>query len=216
MLGRICHHPCETACRRNYYDEPLAIRPLHRVAYEAYQPVKEGRLPHYEATSGKHVAVVGSGPSALSAALDLMKQGHAVTIYEKDPTPGGALNSGVLGVELANRESASSWKEFLLDLRQRGLTGVEFVVSDDHPGLRRAIVEILPEAAWQRCYVHFLRNALDYLPRRGDDDCLQELRWIYNRRTIEEARAETLTLEEWGRLSDQLMGEQPSAFTRSA
>lgn len=94
----------------------------------------------------------------------------------------------VLGVELANRESASSWKDFLHDLRQRGLTGVEFVVSDDHPGLRRAIVEILPEAAWQRCYVHFLRNALDYLPRRGDDDCLHELRWIYNRRTIEEAR----------------------------
>ncbi len=94
----------------------------------------------------------------------------------------------VLGVELANRESTSSWKEFLLDLRQRGLSGVEFVVSDDHPGLRRAIMEILSEAAWQRCYVHFLRNALDYLPRRGDDDCLQELRWIYDRRTIEEAR----------------------------
>jgi putative transposase len=94
----------------------------------------------------------------------------------------------MLGVELANRESASSWKDFLHDLRQRGLTGVEFVVSDDHPGLRRAIAELLPEAAWQRCYVHFLRNALDYLPRRGDDDCLQELRWIYNRRTIEEAR----------------------------
>ncbi len=94
----------------------------------------------------------------------------------------------VLGVELANRESASSWKECLLDLRQRGLSGVEFVVSDDHPGLRRAIVEVLPEAAWQRCSVHVLRNALDYLPRRGDDDCLQELRWIYNRRTIEEAR----------------------------
>jgi putative transposase len=49
-------------------------------------------------------------------------------------------------------------------------------------------VEVRQEAAWQRCYVHFLRNALDYLPRRGDDDCLQELRWISNRRTIEEAR----------------------------
>lgn len=94
----------------------------------------------------------------------------------------------VLGVELANRESASSWRDFLVDLRQRGLGGVEFVVSDDHPGLRRAIVEVLPEAVWQRCYVHFLRNALDHLPRRGDDDCLQELRWIYDRRTTEEAR----------------------------
>jgi putative transposase len=94
----------------------------------------------------------------------------------------------VLGVELANRESASSWKDFLLDLKQRGLHGVELVVSDDHPGLRRASVEVLQEAVWQRCYVHFLRNALDHLPRRGDDECLQELRWIYDRRTMDEAR----------------------------
>ena len=94
----------------------------------------------------------------------------------------------VLGVELANRESASSWKDFLVDLRQRGLGGVEFVVSDDLPGLRRAIVKVLPEAVWQRCYVYFLRNANDHLPRRGDDDCLQGLRWIHGRRTTEEAR----------------------------
>lgn len=92
----------------------------------------------------------------------------------------------VLGVELANRESSSSWKEFLLGLRRRGLAGVEFVVSDDHPGLKRAIAEILPEAAWQRCYVHFLRNALDYVPRKVDDDCLQELRWFYDRRDLGE------------------------------
>jgi len=83
----------------------------------------------------------------------------------------------VLGVELANRESQSSWREFLLGLKQRGLRGVEFVASDEHAGLKRAIAEVLPEAAWQRCYVHFLRNALDYLPRKADDDCLQELRW---------------------------------------
>ena len=81
----------------------------------------------------------------------------------------------VLGVELANRESRSSWKDFLLDLRGRGLDGVEFVVSDDHAGLRQAIPEVLPQAAWQRCYVHFLRNALDHMPRKRDDDCLQEL-----------------------------------------
>jgi len=46
------------------------------------------------------------------------------------------------------------------------------VVSDDHEGLKRAIREMLPAAAWQRCYVHFLRNALDHLPRKADDDCL--------------------------------------------
>ena len=93
----------------------------------------------------------------------------------------------VLAVETAHRESESSWKSFLTRLKQRGLHGVEFVVSDDHAGLRKAIEEVLTEAAWQRCYVHFLRNALDYLPRKADDDCLQELRWLYDRRDIQEA-----------------------------
>ena len=95
-----------------------------------------------------------------------------------------------LGVELANRESRSSWRDFLMGLRERGLAGVEFVVADDHAGLKAAIREVLPEAAYQRCYVHFLRNALDYVPRKVDDDCLQELRWIYDRRDLAEARAD--------------------------
>ena len=94
----------------------------------------------------------------------------------------------VLAVELANRESRSSWRDFLVGLRDRGLSGVEFVVSDDHAGLKKAIAEILPEAAWQRCYVHFLRNALDHMPRKRDDDCLQELRWFYDRRELSEVR----------------------------
>ena len=104
----------------------------------------------------------------------------------------------VLGVELANRESASSWKDLLLALKRRGLNGVEFVVSDDHAGLRKAIAEVLNEAVWQRCYVHFLRNALDYLPRKADDDCLMELRWIYDRRNLEEAQRDVAVwLAKW-------------------
>lgn len=89
-----------------------------------------------------------------------------------------ALGVQQLAAELASRDSLSSWKELLAGLRQRSLHGMEFVVSDDHAGLRRAIQETFPEAVWQRCYVHFLRNALDYLPRKADDDCLQELCWI--------------------------------------
>jgi putative transposase len=94
----------------------------------------------------------------------------------------------ILAVEMANRESRSSWRDFLLALRDRGLHGVELVVADDHAGLRSAIREVVAEAAFQRCYVHFLRNALDHLPRKADDDCLQELRWLYDRRSVEEAR----------------------------
>jgi len=96
----------------------------------------------------------------------------------------------VLSVELANRESTSSWKDHLVRLKQRGLHGVRLVVSDDHAGLKRAIMETLPEAGWQRCYVHFLRNALDYLPRKNTDDCLTELRWLYDRHSAEEARGD--------------------------
>ena len=64
----------------------------------------------------------------------------------------------VLGVELSNRESQSSWTTFVKGLKTRGLQGVEFVVSDDHAGIKRAVRELLPEAVWQRCYVHFLRR----------------------------------------------------------
>ena len=105
----------------------------------------------------------------------------------------------ILAVEMAQRESQTSWKDFLLALCKRGLRGVEFVVSDDHPGLKRAIMEMLPGAVWQRCYVHFLRNALDHLPRKADDDCLMELRWIYDRRNVEEARRDlAVWLAKWG------------------
>jgi len=111
----------------------------------------------------------------------------------------------VLAVELANRESLTSWREFALSLKQRGLTGVELVISDDHPGLRGAIREVFSEAVWQRCYVHFLRNALDHLPRKADDECMTELRWIYDRRTVEEARADLAGwLKKWGKRYQKL------------
>jgi len=105
----------------------------------------------------------------------------------------------VLGVELANRESTTSWKDFLMGLKARGLHGVVLAVSDDHPGLKRAIMEVLPEALWQRCYVHFLRNALDFLPRRAvADDCLTELRWMFERRDAGEARRDLAAwLQKW-------------------
>jgi putative transposase len=111
----------------------------------------------------------------------------------------------VLAVELASRESRSSWKDFLLGLKERGLHGVEFAVADDHAGLKAALREVLPGAFVQRCYVHFLRNALDHLPRKADDDCLQELRWIYDRRELAEARANLAAwLKKWGVRYDRL------------
>nr|WP_244602580.1 IS256 family transposase [Mesorhizobium delmotii] len=99
----------------------------------------------------------------------------------------------VLGVELANRESHSSWRvrgrAQAARARRRRVRRLR-----DHPGLRAAIREVLPEAVWQRCYVHFLRNALDYVPRKVDDDCLMELRWFYDRRDLAEVKRD---LAQW-------------------
>lgn len=104
----------------------------------------------------------------------------------------------VLGVGLANRESRTSWKDFLTGLIERGLRGVEYVVSDNHEGLKQAVVQALPGAVWQRCYVHFLRNAFDHLPRKHDDDCMTELRWIYDRRKLSEVRSDLAAwLKRW-------------------
>jgi putative transposase len=85
--------------------------------------------------------------------------------------------------------------------------GVRLVVSDDHAGLKAAIKEVMPEAWWQRCYVHFLRNALDYLPRKADESCLQELRWMYERRDAFEARRDLKAwLEKWSAKYSKLCG----------
>ena len=104
----------------------------------------------------------------------------------------------VLAVELAGKESNASWRDLLVRLKARGLRGVEYVVSDDHEGLKQAIFETLPQAIWQRCYVHFLRNAASHLPRKHDDDCITELRWLYDRRNLDEARQDLAAwLGEW-------------------
>ncbi|MEN6430651.1 MAG: FAD-dependent oxidoreductase, partial [Coriobacteriales bacterium] len=95
VLGRICHHPCETACRRNFYDEALAIRPLHRFASEEYRKVRAERVSPLPRTQNKSVAIVGAGPSGLAAAYDLLKYGYRVVMYEGEDKPGGALYKGI-------------------------------------------------------------------------------------------------------------------------
>src|SRR3546814_1903251 len=93
----------------------------------------------------------------------------------------------ILAVEMANRESATSWKDFLLRLRDRGLHGTEFVFADDHAGLRAAIREVLPGAQSPRCYLHFLRNELVHFQSQAADDCRQGLTWPYDTRNPAES-----------------------------
>ncbi len=127
VLGRICHHPCESACKRNHYDEPIAIRPLHRVAYEGFQAVREERVQPLPITRDERVAIIGSGPSGLSAAFDLMRLGYEVHCFEKESKPGGALYSGVPSYRLP-REVLHGEIDDLQKMGLKIITGVEIGV----------------------------------------------------------------------------------------
>lgn len=89
------------------------------------------------------------------------------------------------------------------------LKGVELAVSGDHAGLVAAIGEVIPEAAGQRCHVDSLRSALDHLPSEHGDDWLQELRWLYDRRDLAEAKVDLAAwLSKWSPRYPRLTGWQ--------
>ncbi len=90
ICGRICHHPCEAACRR---DEPIAIRALKRFVADVTGEEPPPMLPVIHPMS--RVAVVGSGPAGLAAAWDLRRAGYPVTIFESEAEPGGMLRYGI-------------------------------------------------------------------------------------------------------------------------
>jgi len=94
VLGRVCVHPCETACRRASLNEPISIKALKRAAAEhdnqQWKQYSKSLPP-----TGKSVAIVGSGPAGLTAAYYLAKQGHSATVFEALPEPGGMMRVGI-------------------------------------------------------------------------------------------------------------------------
>ena len=100
ILGRVCPAPCEEHCRRDEVDEAIAIRDSHRYAGDVVLADQkagvEPPLPFERAPStGKRVAIVGSGPAGMAAAYYLLLSGHDVTVIDREEAPGGMLRYGI-------------------------------------------------------------------------------------------------------------------------
>ncbi len=126
VCGRVCHHPCESQCTRGDYDEPLAIRELHRFLADWETEENAKILPETaEEKREEKVAVIGSGPAGLSTAYFLARKGYTVTIYEKLPVAGGMMALGIPEYRLP-RNMLQREIDIVCDLGVEIKTGVTF------------------------------------------------------------------------------------------
>jgi Transposase and inactivated derivatives len=111
----------------------------------------------------------------------------------------------ILGFKIALRETGESWKELFEDLKDRGLRGVEFAVSDAHEGLEKALRACFPGCIWNRCHAHFQRNVLDKTPA----DCHDQMKDLLDR--VLEAGSQQEALDRFEERADELREEAPDA-----
>lgn len=150
ILGRVCTHPCETACTRGKIDQPIGIASLKRYIADM-EPAQYSLIPTEEAPASGlgRVAIIGAGPAGLTCARDLLRFGHLATVFEALPVAGGMVAVGMprfrlprevreaeisaitrLGIEI--KTSTALGKDFTLDsLREEGYKAI-FIATGAH------------------------------------------------------------------------------------
>jgi NADPH-dependent glutamate synthase beta subunit-like oxidoreductase len=93
VIGRVCYHPCQAACNRASIDEPVGINAVERFLGD--EALRQGWTVPIGPLTGERVLVVGAGPAGLTAAYHLTRLGHAVTVRDANPRPGGMMRYGI-------------------------------------------------------------------------------------------------------------------------
>jgi formate dehydrogenase (NADP+) beta subunit len=150
ICGRVCGHPCETACRRGLLDAPISIRALKRFVTERYGPESRHPIDVFPEKPGithtEKVAIIGSGPAGLSAAHDLALLGYPVTVFEASQVPGGMLHLGIPEYRLPRDVLQAQVREILdlgPELRVNARLGRDFSLADlRHQGFKAILLAL--------------------------------------------------------------------------
>jgi formate dehydrogenase beta subunit len=137
ICGRVCGHPCETACRRGQLDLPISIRALKRFVTERHGPESRNPVEVFperpQVTRPEKIAIIGSGPAGMSAAHDLALLGYAVTVFEAAAVPGGMMHLGIPEYRLPRDVLQAQIREILdlgPELRLNSRLGRDFSLDD--------------------------------------------------------------------------------------